>query len=197
MFPLGAPLMPHTGIPLHVFEERYRRLMHDCMAGDRTFGIVMIERGSEVGGGEVRTPTGTAARIVEAQELEDGRWVLIALGVGRIRVDRWLPDDPYPRAVVTEIEDEPAGSQQVRDDLERTARRIAALQTELGDAAVPVDVELDDDAVAAGFQAVAAAGLGPLDAQRLLEIDDPELRLAAIATSLADAEELLRLRIGA
>src|SRR3546814_21025825 len=50
MFPLGSAVVPGAGLPLHVFEDRYRALMKDCMAGDREFGVVLIERGSEVGG---------------------------------------------------------------------------------------------------------------------------------------------------
>ena len=59
MFPLSAVLFPHSSMPLHVFEPRYRELMRDCLAGDGRFGIVLIERGSEVGGGDERSTLGT------------------------------------------------------------------------------------------------------------------------------------------
>ena len=58
MFPLGTAVLPWAGVPLHVFEPRYRALVHDVLAGDRTFGTVLIERGSEVGGGDVRRDRG-------------------------------------------------------------------------------------------------------------------------------------------
>ena len=86
MFPLGSVLVPSAGLPLHVFEPRYRALVQDCLAGDREFGVVLIERGSEVGGDDVRTSVGTVARIVEATELPDGRWAVAAVGVRRVRV---------------------------------------------------------------------------------------------------------------
>lgn len=105
MFPLGSVLVPGMILPLHVFEERYRRLVHDCLAGDGEFGVVLIERGSEVGGGDVRTDVGTVARIVQADELPDGRFVVGAVGVRRIRVSRWLEDAPYPRADVADWPD--------------------------------------------------------------------------------------------
>ncbi|HEV7759443.1 MAG TPA: LON peptidase substrate-binding domain-containing protein, partial [Acidimicrobiales bacterium] len=98
MFPLGTVLVPGMLLPLHVFEPRYRQMLDDCLAGDRTFGVVLIERGSEVGGGDVRTGVGTLARILQAEQAADGRWALMAVGARRIRIDRWLPDDPYPRA---------------------------------------------------------------------------------------------------
>ncbi len=76
MFPLGTVLLPGMPLSLHVFEPRYRQMVDDCRAGDGTFGVVLIERGSEVGGGDVRTDVGTLTRIVEARELPDGRWLL-------------------------------------------------------------------------------------------------------------------------
>jgi len=102
MFPLGTVLVPGMVLPLHVFEPRYRQMVDDCMAADRTFGVVLIERGSEVGGGDVRTDIGTRAGIVRAEQQPDGRWGLIAVGLRRIRVDRWLPDAPYrgPRSAI-------------------------------------------------------------------------------------------------
>ena len=62
MFPLGTVLFPHAVLPLHVFEERYRALTETCLRGDGRFGVVLIERGSEVGGGDVRFGVGTVAQ---------------------------------------------------------------------------------------------------------------------------------------
>src|ERR1700685_982915 len=76
MFPLSPVLFPYASMPLHVFEPRYRELMRDCLAGDARFGIVLIERGSEVGGGDQRGALGTRGVITEAAELPDGGWVL-------------------------------------------------------------------------------------------------------------------------
>ena len=59
MFPLGTVLLPGAVLPLHVFEPRYRQLVQDCLAGEPEFGVVLIERGSEVGGGDQRA---TSAR---------------------------------------------------------------------------------------------------------------------------------------
>ena len=87
MFPLGTVLFPGAVLPLHVFEPRYRQLVRDCTLGDREFGVVLIERGSEVGGGDVRSMAGTVARIVQARRDADGRCVLVTVGTRRIRVD--------------------------------------------------------------------------------------------------------------
>ena len=70
---------------------------------DGEFGVVLIERGSEVGGGDTRFDIGTVARVVRAQELPDGGYALATVGIRRIRVMRWLPDDPYPLAEVVDL----------------------------------------------------------------------------------------------
>ncbi len=100
MFPLGVVLVPMAPLPLHVFEDRYRAMVADCMTGSREFGVVLIERGHEVGGGDARFGVGTLAHIVGVEELADGRLLVATVGVARLRVKRWLVDDPYPRAEV-------------------------------------------------------------------------------------------------
>jgi uncharacterized protein len=100
MFPLGSVLLPGMLLPLHVFEPRYRALVDHVLQGDGRFGVVLIERGHEVGGGDQRSDVGTVAEVVRTEVLPDGRWALLVAGRERIRVDRWLDDDPYPRAEV-------------------------------------------------------------------------------------------------
>jgi Lon protease-like protein len=196
MFPLNTVLLPGAALPLHVFEPRYRALTRHCLDTDRRFGVVLIERGSEVGGGDVRFDVGTCARIVEADELPDGRWVLVAVGVERLRVERWLPDDPFPRAEVRLLTDSPprpdAGEN--LEGVERLLRRALALQAELGDPAPPATVELDPDVVPATYQIAALAPLGPIDRQRVLERDGTEERLEVLARALADAVDVLAQR---
>jgi Lon protease-like protein len=199
MFPLGTVLFPSGVLPLHVFEPRYRALVEDCLAADDgpEFGVVLIERGSEVGGGDTRVDVGTLARIVEASRFDDGRYALAAVGTQRLRVVEWQPDDPYPQALV-EVLDEPtieaADATDARASVEQRLRRVLGLASELG-AAVRTDVELDPDPVRAGFEACALAPLGPFDAQQLLELDDPHARLDRLVLQLDDLAELLQLRL--
>src|SRR5207253_3012489 len=80
MFPLGTVLFPGITLPLHVFEPRYQALTRSCLDGDGHLGITLIERGSEVGGGDVRFAVGTRARIAQAVALDDGRWFLVLVG---------------------------------------------------------------------------------------------------------------------
>src|SRR5262245_13277872 len=112
MFPLGVALLPGGVLPLHVFEPRYRQMVHDILSDDvdaPEFGVVMIERGREVGGGDVRTRVGTIARVVDIRALADGRYAMVAVGERRLRVNAWLPDDPYPLADVDAWPDDDLG----------------------------------------------------------------------------------------
>jgi uncharacterized protein len=203
MFPLGSVLFPSLYLPLHVFEPRYRALVQRCLEGDSEFGVVLIERGWEVGGGDVRTGVGTVARILQVAETDDGRYALGTLGTRRIRVVRWLEDDPYPRAVVEDHDDVgDGGLDDVRSSLGAALpklRRLHAQRAELGEPAVPLDrldqIDPDGDPVLASYQASALALLGPADAQSLLAEPGPAARLARLHALLDDELEVLALRL--
>ncbi len=196
MFPLGSVLVPHQLLPLQVFEPRYREMVEHCLATDRRFGVVLIERGSEVGGGDVRFDIGTVAEIGQHAKAPDGRYSLVTVGTDRFRVRQWLPDDPYPRADVEILIDPEVGS----DALARRAavvagfERVVVLARALG-AVVPEGLVLGDDPVRAGWEATALAPIGPLDVFAILSEDDPALRLDRVVAELADAAELLELQL--
>jgi Lon protease-like protein len=198
MFPLGSVLFPTMVLPLHVFEPRYRQLVHDCIEGEPEFGVVLIERGSEVGGGDQRTSVGTVARIVEAAPFDDGRWAIGCVGVQRIRVARWLSDDPYPRAEVEDWDDDDIDTPPADERLEQTiraVRRSLALHAELGDAAAPATVELSDDPVLATYQLAAVGPFGPADRQELLEAPDAAARLERLHALTVENLDYLRMRL--
>ena len=198
MFPLGTVLLPGAYLPLHVFEPRYRALVHDCLAGTPEFGVALIERGSEVGGGDARFDVGCVARIVEVGETPDGRFALATVGSRRVRVERWLPDDPYPRAEVDDWPDPPPST----EDAERLGgvfadlRRVLAMASELGEPVAPAaSVELTDDVVTASYQLAALAPVGPLDRLGLLAAPTVAARLDQVAALLADVATVLATRL--
>jgi len=196
MFPLGTVLFPYAVLPLHVFEPRYRVMTRRVMDGDGEFGVVLIERGSEVGGGDVRFDVGTIARIIQAAELPDGRFALASVGTRRIRAVRWLPDDPYPRAEVVEVPERAASDSDValRSSVIEALAALAALARER-DPAVPEPPELDADPVRASFEAAAIAPIGPFDAQRVLEAADASERLSLLWALVNDRVDELRARL--
>jgi hypothetical protein len=196
MFPLGGVLFPHAVLPLHVFEPRYRRLTERCLTGDGRFGVVLIERGSEVGGGDVRFGVGTLAQIVQAGRFDDGRYALVTVGTARVRIMSWLEDDPYPRARVEPLADAPGAADRGQlDEVARLLERVVALLAELGAPGPPSEVAFDDDLVQASFQASARAPVGPLDAQALLELDDAGTRFDRLTELLTEEARVLEFRL--
>ena len=204
MFPLSAVLFPHATMPLHVFEPRYRALMHDCLEGDPRFGVVLIERGSEVGGGDQRSALGTRGVITRAAELPDGRWVLEVRGESVIAVEEWLADDPYPVAMVAEVSDGPdAGSVLPTPlaSLEQAAQRVRRARAVLAEygGAPPLSpdnaLDGDGDAEVATWQLCAAAPVNAYDAQRLLASSGTTDRLARLTGLMEELElDLQRMR---
>ena len=188
MFPLSTVLFPQAGLPLHVFEDRYRELMAHCMNGDGEFGVVLIARGSEVGGGDQRVGVGTVARIANVAELGDGRLLVVATGVRRVRVDRWLPDDPYPVALVADIPDDvSADDGTTLAGAEFAVRRLRSLLSELGDVpALPHNLRITGDEEDVGWQLCDMAPLNALDLQRLLATEGLMARMQLL-TELCNA----------
>jgi uncharacterized protein len=172
-----------------------------CLDGDQEFGVVLIERGSEVGGGDQRSHVGTVAQIIEAAQMPDGRWALGTVGTRRIRVSEWLIDEPYPRA---EVDDWPepdlsdAATAELTGsvaELMATLRRVLARRSELGEPTAPATIELTDDPVLASYQATAVAPIGPADQQKLLEQPDAAGRIARLRELLAEEETFLAQRM--
>lgn len=200
MFPLGSVLFPNMLLPLHIFEPRYQALVKDCLRHGQEFGVVLIERGAEVGGGDTRFRVGTVAHIREAAELGGGRWAVVAVGTRRLRIRSWLPDDPYPVALVEDLAEVrlPPAAGMARSALveaETAVRRALALAAEVGEAPVPSTFALVADPDVAVWQLAASAPLGPVDQLRVLEVDDPVQRLLLIAALAGEASQVLAYRL--
>jgi hypothetical protein len=196
MFPLGAVALPGAVMPLHVFEDRYRQMVQDLSKGNGRFGIVLIERGSEVGGGDVRSNVGTRMRITEAKEFDDGRWAILAVGEDCIRVTTWLPDDPYPVALVEPVVETDPPSAEALAVVEASVRRAHELAALLGYDVPELDDLLVDEPTTRLWQLAIVTPCADADKQRFLQADGAERRADAIAAAALDAAELFRLRLG-
>ncbi|MGI9578236.1 MAG: LON peptidase substrate-binding domain-containing protein, partial [Microthrixaceae bacterium] len=104
-FPLGTVLLPGQLLPLQVFEPRYRVMLFDLRGSDPAeFVVVLIERGAEVGGGDERSVNGCVAQVLDQQDLDDGRSMVVVAGTRVVHIEEWLDEDPYPRALVRPLE---------------------------------------------------------------------------------------------
>jgi Lon protease-like protein len=100
LFPLGLVLLPGEVVPLHIFEERYKQMIGECLDDGSEFGIVWV---SDDGLKE----TGCAARITQLLErLEDGRMNILVQGTTPFRLDRRIEDLPYPAGDVELLDEE-------------------------------------------------------------------------------------------
>jgi Lon protease-like protein len=195
MFPLSTVLLPGELLPLHVFEARYRTMIAHCLQSQpHVFGVVLIARGSEVGGGDTRTDVGTLASIEALSRSEDGRYALAVRGTERLRVRRWLPDDPYPVAEVDLLGPDSAGAPELAERASAAVRRVEALLSELGRSPAPAP---DGGGADTAWGLCRRLPLGAWDRQRLLGTDDPDARLELLVElAQAQAEDLTRLLAG-
>lgn len=191
MFPLGAVLLPEQPLTLHVFEPRYRALVRDVERGGGEFGVVLIERGSEVGGGDTRFDVGTTARLVQVRPLPDGRSLLAAIGASRFVVRAWFPEMPYPRALVEPWPDLVAhvDPDAVRE-LRRSFERVVAAAGGTFDGPT-LDAALSPDPRRCTFELAAASPLGPLDRQHVLAERDPATRVALLRRLFEEQADVL------
>lgn len=209
VFPLGTVLVPHGIIPLHIFEPRYRSLMNDLLWDEESgsprliedgaepeIGVVLIERGQEVGGGEQRSALGTVARFLDVERTADGRFLVVLGGSHRFSVMRWLPDDPYPLAEVEQLGEEPWEPRwdERLAGVEQEVRRALALAAELAE--VPALPKLNPDGMVGLWQLCAAVPVGPFDRQQLLASGSIDERLTLLDELARDAASLLAFRLG-
>ena len=204
MFPLSAVLFPHASMPLHVFEPRYRELMRDCLAGDAALRRRADSSAAPRSGAATSAAAlGTRGVITEAVELPDGRWVLEVEGEALIEVEEWLPDDPYPVALVRRAAPgagrrgtpprwwAPPGNGCAgpgpcwRSRAVRRPSRPSSRSTAAGTPSV------------ASWQLCAAAPLSAYDAQRLLAADGAPERLRLLAELMEELELDLHRMLGA
>lgn len=176
IFPLSTVLMPAMPLSLRIFEERYLKLTGDLILQENPeFGVVLIERGTEVGGAEKRLDIGTLASVQNIGTL-DQFYGVESIGTQRFRVNAWLPDDPYPMADIDFIPDliwnEALTS--VKDQLEAKVRKLLAFASEFGDLQYSSDAEFSDDPMQTCWQLAGVLPVGPLDQLDLLKSNSAE-----------------------
>ena len=196
LFPLGTVLFPGVLLPLHVFEERYRRLVRDLLDVDhelRELGVVAIREGREVGSDGVRAlhPVGCVARLRRVDPYADGRFDIVCVGTTRFRFTGDQPLDgslPYLRGRVETLP-EPAG-----DDPLGVAAAVRphfdAYRRALGQDP-DADDPLPDDPHLLSYLVATTMVLDLGDQQRLLEAPDTTQRLRAQARLLRRETALL------
>jgi Lon protease-like protein len=198
IFPLGSVLMPAMPLSLRIFEERYLKLTGDLILQENPeFGVVLIERGPEVGGGEKRLGLGTLAAVQDIGTL-DQFYGVESIGTQRFRVNAWLPDNPYPMADIDFIPDLiwDENLSLAKEQLETKVRNLLAFASEFGDLQYGADVEFSDDPMQATWQLAGVLPVGPLDQLDLLQSLSTADLIANTQDLVATLDEALRAMLG-
>jgi Lon protease-like protein len=187
LFPLNTVLFPGMRMPLHIFEERYRIMIRECIEEDAPFGVLLIRSGSEVGAGAVPHDIGCTARILQVEYLDDGRMNIFTIGEQRFRIVAVNSTQPYLRGEVATLENLPANdaaygamprARHMFDDYLKTYLAIGDQWTR--------GVYLPDDPGEAADYIGARLDTSPETKQALLQELDPEARLRRELEIIAD-----------
>ena len=180
LFPLGLVLLPGMSLPLHIFEERYKMMIAECLADDRMFGIVLFD-------GQHVHSAGCTARVIEVlKKYEDGRMDIMTRGEQRFVVRELLEEKAYMEARVRFFDDEeeqpPAG------DMSRlmiSARKL--LQDLSKDGFLPETADLPtlSDPAALSFTIASLEGFTYEERQQILEMTSCRQRLSKCVEALS------------
>jgi Lon protease-like protein len=199
MFPLSTVLMPAMPLSLRIFEERYLKLLGDLVGQENPeFGVVLIERGPETGGGEKRLGIGTLASVTDIGTLDEF-YGIESIGTQRFRVNAWLPDDPYPIADIDFIPDLvwDESLQPVKSHLETKVRHLLAFASEFGDLQYGSDTAFSEDPMLSCWQLAGVLPVGPLDQMDLLSSESTGELLSSTLEIVESLDEALRAMNGA
>jgi uncharacterized protein len=198
LFPLGTVLYPGMVLPLHIFEDRYRRLVGDLLDGPepRRFGVIAIRKGRETGVDGVHSlyRIGCTAALRRVEKHEDGRFDLITVGIQRFRLLALDQTLPYLQGEVEMLADRPV-DQAAATPLVRAVqvafRGYLDALTEWGGATVRVE-DLPDEPVLLSFIVAAAMVIDLPERQGLLDEPDALGRLGTERALLSREAAMLR-----
>ena len=191
LFPLPLVLLPGVPLPLHIFEERYRRLLADVRASNNLFGLSYFVPEADAEDRPAVGHVGCATEVVEVQPLPDGRSNIMTVGVVRYRVAGYVErGDPYLVARVEFFEDEEEDAEfnarraeEVTEMFMRIARAMRTANDEHG--ALPELPQGDPERLS--FLVAAVVEMDAESKQQLLELRSTAERLRRLYTLLAEA----------
>ncbi len=195
LFPLHTVLFPQMPLPLHIFEERYKRMIQQCIADQRTFGVVLIREGSDTGSPAIPQTIGTCARIHRVEQLPEGRMNILTVGTDRFRLlDYATEAEPYLIGIIEHIGDVPADPAVVQPLATDVAELFHSYFHELvAHAGVEMpSYELPDSPEQLSFVIAAAMQIELSRRQAFLEMTSTTARLTAQKSLLE--QELERIR---
>jgi Lon protease-like protein len=174
--------MPGSPLPLHIFEERYKQMVNECLEAGSEFGMVLADESGT-------RSVGCTARIVELVErYEDGRLVILVEGSRRFRLNDIMTGNPYYVGDIEYIEDGPE-----EEDVSSLAEECVALLERVVEAATEgtVDIEIESPYHNLSFTIAGRIEFDLDTRQQILELTNERERLEKVRKLLAEAAERL------
>lgn len=198
LFPLNTVLFPGMPLPLHVFEERYRVMVNECLEKRQPFGVALIKQGKEVGGDAVPHKVGTSAIITSVTERSDGELDIVTVGYQRFRIVSLIHDQPYPSGLVEALPPVDDDSEEAHFQAGLLRPRLKEYIQVLGEL-TETEVELDqvpEKPVLLAFLTAILLQVPRADKQSLLAAETIPDMLARENLFLSRETKLLRARVG-
>jgi Lon protease-like protein len=195
LFPLSSVLFPGMRMPLHIFEDRYKLMIRECIEENAPFGVLLIKSGSETGAGAIPYEVGTTARILQVEYLDDGRMNIFAIGEQRFRVAAFISSHPYLRGEVEPL-DQPAsdGAAELVPKAREMFGEYLKTYMSLGNQWIR-EVDLPTDPADAADYIAARTDVPPPVRQELLEELSPGARLKREIEIIAEELPDMRARL--
>lgn len=197
LFPLAeVVLFPGMVLPLHIFEERYVRMLREVLRGEKRFGVCLIREGEEVGDPAQPFEVGTIASITESREVAPQDYVVLAVGGDRFRIRRQWHDGKLLLAEVEVFTDWPAEQplEPLCDKLRDLAtRQLALISRATGRQADPA--RLPSSPMELSFVIASAVAIESGARQKLLEMTDTRQRLEILTELLTDQVDVMTYRL--
>jgi uncharacterized protein len=198
LFPLGSVLYPGLLLPMHIFEDRYRKLVHDLLAEPepRRFGVIAIREGRETGADSVKAlyDIGCTATVRQVIEQEDGRFYLVTVGTQRFRLADIDRSEPYLRGQVDYLPEDTGDREAVQlavQEVQSGFRAYLGALAERGAAKVSTP-DLPDEPVQLSYLVAASMIANLSDKQALLAQPDALHRLTTERALLSRENAMLR-----
>jgi len=195
LFPLNLVLFPGMDLPLHIFEERYKDMISECMEQDAPFGVVLIKEGVEVGVPADPERIGTSTRILRSEFLDQGRINIMTKGQRRFEIEEIVQRVPHIVGRVrflVEVEGEGCAdlASQINDEYVALVRNLTALT-----GGYASRVEIPEDPIDLSYAIAANLELEPHMRQSLLVTETAATRLDDLIPLLKQGNEVMRERI--
>jgi Lon protease-like protein len=179
LFPLGLVLLPQMPLPLHIFEERYKLLIGECLANNKEFGIVYLN------GTDIQAIGCTASIQKVLKRYEDGRLDILTRGENRFEISEMYDHKPYLEAGVTlfddELEDNTTASQKLADSGMNLLKQFAGISGVQGEYGFSEIMDLKS----ISFLIAGCEGFSYEEKQKFLEMSSASERLEKTVGSLA------------